>query len=191
MKGLTKYARKAKQACPGRAAGFTLIELMIVLVIAGLMLTLAVPAFQGMVGRQQLNTAAVDMFHAIQLTRSEALRRNRTVQLAPLDDADWTLGWRIYVSASGNAPYRDGDQRILQRKALPAGIRIERRTGAPPEIHIAYNGGGRSVRRNRTKLADSWYLRWKAETRIIVINIQGRVRICDPARDRKCERKPQ
>ncbi|HEY4316243.1 MAG TPA: GspH/FimT family pseudopilin [Herbaspirillum sp.] len=189
MTGTRKRLQKANDESPAKAAGFTLIELMIVLAIAGLALTLAIPAFQEMTGRQQLNTAAADLLHAIQLTRSEALRRNRTVRLAPLDDADWTQGWRIYVGSGESGPYRDGDRLILQRTALPAGLRIENRSGAPPEIHIAYNGGGRSVRRNGMRLANSWYLRWKEETRIIVVNAQGRVRICDPARDHgRCER---
>jgi type IV fimbrial biogenesis protein FimT len=187
-----RFARKAKYESPAQAAGFTLIELMTVLVIAGLALTLALPAFQGMTERQQLNTAAIDMLHAIQLTRSEALRRKRTVQMAPLDDADWTLGWRIYASVGENGPYRDGDQLILQRSAPPGGIEIESHTSSPSEIQIAYNGGGRSVRRNRMGLAGSWRLRLKQETRIIAINILGRARICDPARDRgRCDWKPQ
>lgn len=173
---------------PSKAGGFTLIELMIVLAIAGLALALALPGFQGMIDRRQLNAAAVDMLHAIHLTRSEALRRNRTVQLAPLDDADWAGGWRIYASAGGNGPYRAGDRLILQRAALPAGIQVESHTASPSDIQIAYNGEGRSVRRSRMRLSGSWHLRLKQETRIIAINFQGRARICDPARDRgKCE----
>jgi type IV fimbrial biogenesis protein FimT len=169
------------------AAGFTLIELMVVLVIAGLALTLALPAFQGMAARHQLNTVAADMLHAIQLARSEALRRNHTVQMAPLDNDDWTQGWRIYVGAGEIGPYRDGDRLIFQRAALPAGVRIESNAGAPSEIHIAYNGGGRSVRPNGLRLAISWNLHLKRESRYIAINSQGRVRLCDLVRDRKCK----
>jgi type IV fimbrial biogenesis protein FimT len=172
---------------PAKSAGFTLIELMIVLVIAGLALGFGIPGFQQLMGRQQLNIAATDLFHAIQLTRSEAIQRGRVVQLRPLDDADWTQGWRIYAGKNRNASYRDGDPLILQRGALPAGIQLDKRAGDPPEIYIAYNGEGHSIRRNGSRLSDSWRLRLKQETRIILINFQGRARLCDPARDsRNC-----
>lgn len=168
--------------------GFTLMELMTVLIIAGLALTLALPAFQGMIARRQLNTAAIDMLHAIHLTRAEALGRNRVVQMAPLDDSDWALGWRIYASAGESGPYREGDRLILQSAAPPAGLRIESHTNAPSASYIAYNGEGRSVLRNRLRLAGSWHLHLHGETRIVAINIQGRARLCDPAHA-KCSRK--
>jgi type IV fimbrial biogenesis protein FimT len=174
---------------PRGRAGFTLIELMAVLAIAGLAVTLALPSFRQLILRQQLRTATHALFYAIQLTRSEAVRRNRIVQLAPLDERDWAQGWRIYVSAAATGPYRDGDRVLLQRQPLPAGIRIDSHTGAPSEIYIAYNGGGRSIRRNRSTLAGNWQLHAKQETRIIIINFQGRARICNPATDRHCKQK--
>jgi type IV fimbrial biogenesis protein FimT len=183
-----------------RNTGFTLIELMIVLVIAGLVLTLALPGFQQLIRRQQLLTTTNALFQAIQLTRTEAIRRNRIVQLAPLDDTDWAQGWRIYVGADadanadpdGNATqtepgrYRPGDSVILHRNALPAGLLIENHSGDPSEIYIAYNGEGRSVRRNRLSLAGHWLLYSAPETRVIVINNQGRARICNPVTDKEC-----
>ena len=169
--------------------GFTLFELITVLIIAGLALTLALTSFQGMIARRQLDTAATEMLHAIHLTRAEALGSNRTVQMAPLDDSDWTLGWRIYASAGENGPYAEGDRLISQAAAPAAGIRIESHTGDPSKTYIAYNGEGRSVRRNRLRAAGSWHLHLRGETRIIAINFQGRARLCNPARA-KCTRKP-
>ena len=167
--------------------GFTLIELMIVLVIAGLAVTLALPGFQQLIHRQQLVTATNALFHAIQLTRTEAIRRNRIVQLAPLDDTDWAKGWRIYVSATGTEAgrYRKGDKIVARHDRLPAGLRVENHFNDPSEIYIAYNGGGRSTRRNRLLLLGHLYLHLKQESRTILINSQGRARICNPATDKR------
>jgi type IV fimbrial biogenesis protein FimT len=168
-----------------RNTGFTLIELMIVLVIAGLAVTLALPGFQQLIHRQQLATTSNALFHAIQLTRTEAIRRNRIVQLAPLDDTDWANGWCIYVSATGTGRYREGDKLIARHDRPPAGLRIENHFGTASEIYIAYNGGGRSTRRNRLLLVGHLYLHLKQESRTILINSQGRARICNPATDKR------
>jgi type IV fimbrial biogenesis protein FimT len=154
--------------------GFTLIELMVVLAIAGIALSLALPHFRQSMLRRQLLTATDAFFYAIQLTRAEAVRRNRTVHMAPLDGRDWAQGWRVYLD----------DRILLRHEPLAAGIRIP----DPSEIHIAYNGGGRSIRRNRGMLNGHWRLRTKQESRVIFINAQGRARICSPATDRRhCE----
>jgi type IV fimbrial biogenesis protein FimT len=167
-----------------RSTGFTLIELMIVLIIAGLAVTLALPGFRQLIHRQQLVTASNALFHAIQSTRTEAIRRNRIVQLAPLDDADWASGWRIYVSATGTGYYRKGDKLVARHDRLPAGLRIESHSSDPSQIYIAYNGGGHSTSRNRRGLSGHWQLHLKQESRIILINFQGRARICNPATDK-------
>jgi type IV fimbrial biogenesis protein FimT len=165
-------------------AGFTLIELMVVLAIAGATLTLALPRFQQLIRRQQLITSTNALFYAVQLTRAEAVRRNRTVQLAPLDDSDWAQGWRIYVSAAAGR-YREGDRLILEHGVLPDGVRVDSHSGDTSEIYIAYNGGGRSTRRRGGPLAGSWRVQSQQESRVIVINLQGRARICNPATDSK------
>jgi type IV fimbrial biogenesis protein FimT len=167
-------------------AGFTLIELMVVLAIAGVMLTLALPRFQQLIRRQQLVTSTNALFYAVQLTRAEAVRRNRTVQLAPLDDSDWAQGWRIYASAAATGRYREGDHLILEHGVLPDGVRVDNHSGDTSEIYIAYNGGGRSTRRRGGgQLAGSWRVHAQQESRVIVINFQGRARICNPATDSK------
>jgi type IV fimbrial biogenesis protein FimT len=172
--------------------GFTLIELMIVLTIAGIALTLALPGFGHLIRRHQLTTIANDLHYAVQLTRTEAIRRNHMVQLAPIDGHDWSSGWRIYVSGSEqagtvvNTDYRSGDPVIRQHAALPEGMYIESTVRTHGEIYIAYNGGGRSTRRNGLMLLGTWRLRMGNEARKMVINAQGRTRLCNPAKDRNC-----
>jgi Tfp pilus assembly protein FimT len=100
-----------------------------------------------------------------------------------------TIGPFFSTNATQTEPgrYRAGDSVILQRNALPVGLRIENHSGAPSEIYIAYNGEGRSTRRNRLSLAGHWLLYSKPETRAIAINNQGRARICNPTTDKGCD----
>ena len=57
-----------------KVEGFTLVELLMVVVIVGIGFSLAVPSFQGMQARNRLATQTNDMLLAINLARSEASR---------------------------------------------------------------------------------------------------------------------
>ncbi|MGB0693945.1 MAG: pilus assembly FimT family protein, partial [Pseudomonadales bacterium] len=50
-----------------RSAGFTLVELMVIIVIIGITFSLALPGFQGMIQRNRMATNVNDMLLAINL----------------------------------------------------------------------------------------------------------------------------
>jgi type IV fimbrial biogenesis protein FimT len=62
-----------------RQRGFTLLELMTTLAIAGILLGITVPAFQGMMVSSRLRTTTNDFAAAVNIARSEAITRNRPV----------------------------------------------------------------------------------------------------------------
>lgn len=64
-----------------RSAGFTLIELMVVVVLAGVVLALAVPSFREVIARNRLEGVAGEFFTDLQYARSEAVARNANVGL--------------------------------------------------------------------------------------------------------------
>ena len=64
-------------ASPGKPGGFTLVELMVVLVIVGLLLTLAPVAFQSAVPSLQVKSAAQELAAVMRATRSRAIKENR------------------------------------------------------------------------------------------------------------------
>lgn len=85
-----------------RQRGFTLIELMTVLVIGAILAMVAVPSFVKIMATQRLRSAAGNLQVALLLTRSESLKRNANVQLAPIVASQWNAGWRI-VNLSDNS----------------------------------------------------------------------------------------
>lgn len=76
------------------ARGFTAIELMVVVAIVAILTAVAAPYMGQMVRAQRLRTSAFDVFASLTLARSEAIKRNVAVTMAPVG-GDWTKGWTI------------------------------------------------------------------------------------------------
>ena len=84
-----------------RALGFTIIEILIVVTIAGVMVTIALPNLRDLIVRMRVKTFASDMQASLQLARSEAIKRNAGMQVVPVDATNWASGWSVRVQATG------------------------------------------------------------------------------------------
>lgn len=74
--------------------GFTLVELMIVVVLLAALTVLAGPSFQSFIFEQRARATLVDLRLALMMARSEALKRNRNIFVTPAAGG-WSQGWRI------------------------------------------------------------------------------------------------
>lgn len=107
--------------------GFTVVELMIVVTIAGILLTVGAPAFLDVVSRTLTNSQARTLLSGINSARGEAIRRNATVVICPSSDGadcdagNWTAGWLVFVD-TGNSPASvSGDDEVLRVGDGPGG----------------------------------------------------------------------
>ncbi len=64
-----------------QARGFTLIELMVTLTVAAILLAIAVPSFTYLTVSSKLTTTANDLVAALNVARSEAIKRNTVVNV--------------------------------------------------------------------------------------------------------------
>jgi type IV fimbrial biogenesis protein FimT len=109
-----------------RQRGFTLIELLVTMTVMIVMLGIGIPAFKNFTATQRVKAVAVDVATALLLARSEAVKRNKTVTIAPLTAGDWTSGWTVKDTAM-----------VLDQKNALNGLAI---TGPAT---ISYQGNGR------------------------------------------------
>jgi type IV fimbrial biogenesis protein FimT len=87
-----------------RVTGFTLVELLITIVVVSILLAAGVPAFKDFIKNNRVTAQTNDLVSAIQLARSEALKRGvNTVVCASQDQKTctedkntWADGWIVY-----------------------------------------------------------------------------------------------
>ena len=103
--------------------GFTLIELMVVIAIAAIIMTIAVPSFAQLVGQQRVKAAANDFKSSVALARSEARKRGVNTSIRPIGETaePWGIvddGWHVY--------YNDGStmKTVLEHQLESGSIQV-------------------------------------------------------------------
>ncbi|HET8744147.1 MAG TPA: GspH/FimT family pseudopilin [Ramlibacter sp.] len=132
-------AERMKNCAPGRgakarSAGFTLIELMVVVTVAAILAGIAAPSFRELMAAQRVRAATSDLYLALVKARSEAIKRNGEVTIRPMH-VDWDDGWKIVNPEDPAGPE-------LQVQTAPASVSIAATSGLG---EIVYNGSGRTT----------------------------------------------
>ncbi|MFK8032124.1 MAG: GspH/FimT family pseudopilin [Gammaproteobacteria bacterium] len=107
--------------------GFSIIELMVVLTVAGILLAWGVPSFNYQIKSNRLTSAVNDLVAAMHLSRSEASKRKLPVAICTSDNAlnegsescsssvGWNEGWLVYADVNLSGNFDTGDV-VIQRQ---------------------------------------------------------------------------
>ena len=85
---LTTYRQSGIGRVLARQGGVTLIEIMITLIIASVLMFLALPAFQQMMGSTRTKGAAESILSGLRHARSEAIKRNAPMRFQLVSTLD-------------------------------------------------------------------------------------------------------
>jgi type IV fimbrial biogenesis protein FimT len=155
--------------------GVTLIELMITLVVLGVLVFLALPSYTIWIQNTQIRTAGEAILSGLTLARSEAVRRNTSVEIR----IDAGSGWTATVVASGE---------VVQSRTAEEGTAAATVTITPAgSDRVTFSGFGRvTINADGTSpiteiKVDSTRIP-AAESRelCVMVNATGLTRMCDP-----------
>ena len=113
-------------------SGFTIIELLIVVVIVAVLFTIAAPSVRVMMARNQVRTVSADLLSDIALSRSEASKRSQRVVMCPSSDqsgctgsTNWGVGWISFIDVDANGSRNTSTEPLLRvHDAIPVGVTI-------------------------------------------------------------------
>ncbi|HPT49057.1 MAG TPA: GspH/FimT family pseudopilin [Accumulibacter sp.] len=179
--------------------GFSLIELVIGILILGVLMTLAMPAFTNWLRNTKVRTATESVQNGLQLARAEAVRRNSQTRFSlvtTLDDScalantgpHWVVSLDGPAAKCATAPSDTVAPRIVQSRGNTEGSATTKITGS--QSAVIFNGLGRptpvpagNVTFNVESTSGDSCMTAGGPVRClrVVVTVGGQIRMCDPA----------
>ncbi len=159
-----------------KESGFTLLELMVTVAIAGIVMAFAVPSMESFIKNERLTTQINTLVGHLAYARSESVTRRQQVILCASSNmtscqgTNWAAGWILFIDADNNSSFTAGEQILRVKQLLKGSNTLVSSTGS----NIIYDNRGFSPNSNGTfSLCDD---RGAAFMKSISISNTGRVR---------------
>lgn len=102
--------------------GLTLIGLLAGLVVIGIVVAMATPAFGALMASQRRQDTAQQLASSLRLARVEAIQRGQPVIVQAAND-NWSEGWKVFVDTDRNQ-FQDEEDTVLAERAGHQNVRV-------------------------------------------------------------------
>jgi type IV fimbrial biogenesis protein FimT len=133
-------------------AGYTLVELLVVMALGTILLSVAVPSMTEMLNTQRSNAAGSAFLSSLNLARVEAIKRNARVVVCKSAaglSCDLTGGWnqgRIMFHDVNNNAALDADEQLIERHgAMPEGLSLTGNTQVANYVSYSASGSAKLI----------------------------------------------
>jgi len=158
--------------------GFTLLELMVTIFIAGILASMAVPSFTQAISNNRMTTQVNGLLATLNYARSEAIKRSSNITLCKSTNktscgGNWKDGWIVFVDTNNDgAVTAGGGEDILRGHEELSGGNIMKYSGTDSYVNYQSNGLAKSAA--VFTLCDS---RGDGDKKGIIISITGQGRV--------------
>jgi len=174
-----------------KQSGFTLIELMVVIAIAVILITSAIPGFQSFIQNNRLSTTTHQFVTSVNLSRSEAVKRGKQVTMCKSSDSStctnsngWEQGWIVFVDDNGDGQRQTSgtpEELLRVQTALTGSVTISGQDDVENLLSYTESGfpermAGGSLRKEYSTLVVCVSNNFGSHARALVLNATGSIR---------------
>lgn len=125
MNGMTNKRHTFDPARHYASRGVTLIELVVVIGIAGILLAIGIPSYKYVTNANRISAEINGLLGDLQYARSEAIKEGQTVSVCVSNDqatcvgattTTWNNGWIVFSDPNGNGAVDAGDLVLRAQK---------------------------------------------------------------------------
>ena len=165
-----------------RENGYTLIELMIAVGLAGLLLSVGIPALDMFVSNARQTGAINDFVSTIHQARSTAVTTNTRVTICPsasgsdCESVGWDAGWIMFSDPDSDRRV-DDDETVLAASGPADGLNIQ---SSQFGTFMMYRPNGRVMNASLNGSSGAFTVcdrRGASHAKIMIIDLSGRPRI--------------
>jgi type IV fimbrial biogenesis protein FimT len=172
----------------GRAAnqrGFTFGELMVTLALLSIVLMIAVPSFAVIIRNSRLITQIYDFNAALNLARSEAIKRGRSVTVCASADqtacggttgCNWEQGWIVFVDPNNNHVVDGGEEVLRKTSALVNGYTLCGSSGTTLATYLTVDPKGAASASGQFVLCQNSNIN---PSRAVIVSSTGRIKMAE------------